>query len=93
MFENLFKKITQLSQLPAFSGGSTEHALFVILLIVFVTACAITIIFTFKYAAQTIQAIWSRLWGAYEATLKAKVDREQEFTKQIQSKGKTSRSQ
>ena len=93
MFEKLFEKITQLSQFPAFSGGPTEHALFVVLLIVFVVACATTIIFTIKYTAQTIQAVWSRLWNVYDSFLNAKVEKEKEYTKQIESKCKTSKSQ
>lgn len=89
----MFEKITQLSQLPAFSEGHTEHALFVILLIVLVVSCTTIIIFTIKYIAQTIQAVWSRLWNVYDSFLQAKVEKEKEYTKQIEAKGKTSKSQ
>ncbi|MCX6823524.1 MAG: hypothetical protein NT085_00145 [candidate division SR1 bacterium] len=89
MFEKIFEKVTELSQLPAFSGGRTEHALFVILLVVIILACMTIIIFAFK----TIQNLWSRLWNVYDSILKARTEKEQEYTKQLQASGKTSKSQ
>jgi signal transduction histidine kinase len=93
MFEKFIEQITKLSQLPVFTGGATEHTLFVFLLIVFFALCAIVIIFLAKYIIKGIQEIWSRMCDMYNNTLNAKVQKEQEYTKQIAAAGKTSKSQ
>lgn len=87
----MFEKIKQLSELSPFSGGTTEHVMFTLVLIVFLVLVAVVIILIAHYLIKGIQEMWSRLCDIRQNAIDAKVKIEQEYTKQIQVKGKTSK--
>jgi hypothetical protein len=87
----MFEKIKQLSELPAFNGGTAEHVLFVLVIVVFLTLFTITIVLVARYAVKGIQEMWSRLCDVRQSAINAKTKIEEQYTLQIQSKGKTSK--
>ena len=89
----MFEKIIQFSELPAFTGGRTEHALFVMALIASLTLCIVMIILIFRYSIKGIENMWSKICEIRITAINAKVEKEQEYTKQIVATGKTSKSQ
>ena len=89
----MFEKLTQLSELPVFTGGRTEHALFAIVLVAFLTLSAVTIILIAKYSIKGIENMWEKICEIRITAINAKTQREQEYTKQIVASGKTSKSQ
>lgn len=78
----MFEKITQLSQLPVFTGGRTEHALFVGLCIA-IALCAVTVVvLVVKYLIKGIVDIWRLRCEVRQRALDVQVQLEQEKTKQ-----------
>ena len=87
----MFEKIIQLSQIPAFSGGTAEHVLFGFVIVASLTLLTITIVLIFRYAIKGIENMWSRICDIRQSIINSKVKIEEEYTKQIESKGKTSK--
>ena len=84
----MFKEIIELSKLPAFTGGPTEHALFTAVLIVFAILTALVIIFVSKYIVQGIQALWSKLCEIRLTSINSKVKMEEQITEQTRITGR-----
>jgi hypothetical protein len=84
MLEKVFQKIVQLSQLPVFTGGKMEHALFVGLLIVIAICITIIIILVIKYLIEGIVSIWKQGCEIRLRSFDTKVKIEQEQTKQTE---------
>lgn len=87
----MFEKIKQLSELSTFNGGTAEHVLFIIVIIAFLTLTTIAIVLITRYIIKGIQEMWSRLCDVRQSAITTKAKIEEQYTLQIQSKGKTSK--
>lgn len=87
MFETVFQKITQLSQLPVFTGGRTEHALFVILLVAIALCVTVLIVLVVRAIIKGIVDIWKLRCDVKQRSFDMKIQIEQEYTKQTQVTG------
>ena len=83
----MFEKITQFSQLPVFTGGKVEHALFVVFCIAIAFCIMLTVIMTVNYFIKGIVEIWKLRCEVKRRALDIKVQIEQELTKQTQITG------
>jgi len=80
----MYEKFTQFSQLPVFTGGRTEHALFVIFCIAIALCATLLMILVVKYVVKGIVDIWRLRCEVKQRALTTKVEIEKELTKQTE---------
>jgi competence protein ComGC len=85
MFETIIQKITQLSQLPQFSGGTVEHGLFSVIVIAIAICITLLIILVVRVIVKGLVEIWKLGCEVRKKSLDTKVQIEQERTKTSQA--------
>ncbi|MEI6118760.1 MAG: hypothetical protein WCP92_06110 [bacterium] len=88
MFDKIIQQITELSQLPVFTGGRTEHALFVILLVAIALCVTVLIVLVVRAIIKGIVELWRLVCEIKQRSLETKVKIEQEVTERTRITGK-----
>ena len=88
MFDKILQQITQLSQLPVFTGGQTEHALFVFFLVALALCVTVLIVLVVRAIIKGIVELWRLICEVRKHSLDTKIKCEQEITERTRITGR-----